>query len=263
MTEPASGVPSPGRSLAEARAARGLTVTEVAHRLKFAPRQIEALEADRYDALAGPAFARGMARAYAKLLGIDAEAIVGALNERLPRARAANTPSPGLQVPFPRARRPGSFAYLILSGVLIVGVAGVLVEWLLRPDSATAVVPAPAPAAPVLAQATASVIDSPPPAAEEAPAPAAAPEPAPAPPVETERRIELVFERESWVEVRDAGGRVLMSRLNAPGSRQHLAGEAPFSLVIGNAGGVRLRYNDADVDLKPHTRTDVARLTLE
>jgi cytoskeleton protein RodZ len=261
MTEPASGVPSPGRSLAEARAARGLTVTEVAHRLKFAPRQIEALEADRYDALAGPAFARGMARAYAKLLGIDAEAIVGALNERLPRARAANTPSPGLQVPFPRARRPGSFAYLIFSGVLIVGVAGVLVEWLLRPDSVTEVVPAPAAPAPVLAQATASVIDSPPPA-EEAPAPAATAEPAPAP-VAAERRIELVFERESWVEVRDAGGRVLLSRLNAPGSRQQLAGEAPFSIVIGNAGGVRLRYNDADVDLKPHTRTDVARLTLE
>lgn len=254
-------MPSPGQSLAEARVARGLTVTEVAHRLKFAPRQIEALEADRYDALAGPAFARGMARAYAKLLGIDAEAIVAALNERLPRARAANTPSPGLQVPFPRARRPGSFAYLILSGVLIVGVAGVLVEWLLRPDPATEVVPAPAAPAPVLAQATASVIDSPPPA-EEAPAPAAAPDPAPAP-VETEQRLELVFERESWVEVRDAAGRVLLSRLNAPGSRQQLAGEAPFSLVIGNAGGVRLRYNDADVDLKPHTRTDVARLTLK
>lgn len=262
MTELASSAPSPGRSLAEARVARGLTVTEVAHRLKFAPRQIEALEADRYDGLAGPAFARGMARAYAKLLGIDAEAIVGALNERLPPARAANTPSPGLQVPFPRARRSGSFAYLILSGVLMVGVAGVLVEWLLRPDPATEVVPAPVAPAPVLAQATASVIDSPPPVAEEAPAPAAAPAPPPAP-VETERRLEFVFERESWVEVRDAGGKVLLSRLNAPGSRQQLAGEAPFSLVIGNAGGVRLRYNDADVDLKPHTRTDVARLTLQ
>jgi cytoskeleton protein RodZ len=247
--------------LAEARRARGLTVTEVAHRLKFAPRQIEALEADRYDALAAPAFVRGMVRAYAKLLALDGEGLIGALNERLPRAAAASTPSPGLQVPFPRARRPGSFVYLALSGLLLVAVAGVLVEWLLRPDAAAELVPAPPPAAPVLAQAAATVIDSAPPA-EEAPAPAAAPDPPPAP-ADTGPRIELVFERESWVEVRDAGGKVLLSRLNAPGSRQQVAGEAPFSLVIGNAGGVRLRYNDAEVDLKPFTRTDVARLTLK
>ncbi len=260
MTEPSNGVPSPGRTLAEARRARGLTVTEVAHRLKFAPRQIEALEADRYEALGGAAFVRGMARAYAKLLALDAEAVSGALNDRLPRAAAASIPSPGLQVPFPRARRPSSFVYLALSGVLLVAVAGVLVEWLLRLDSATELVPAPPSAAPVLAQAAATVIDSPPPV-EEAPARAAAPQLPPAP-AETGQRIELVFERESWVEVRDAGGKVLLSRLNAPGSRQRVAGEAPFSLVIGNAGGVRLRYNDAEVDLTPFTRTDVARLTL-
>ena len=42
-------------------------MTEIALRLKFSPKQIEALEADRYDALAGPAFVRGMIRAYAKL----------------------------------------------------------------------------------------------------------------------------------------------------------------------------------------------------
>jgi len=34
-------------------------------------------------------------------------------------------------------------------------------------------------------------------------------------------------------------------------------------VVIGNAAGVKLRYNDADVDLAPFTRTDVARLTLK
>ncbi|MGH8681156.1 MAG: DUF4115 domain-containing protein [Burkholderiales bacterium] len=38
---------------------------------------------------------------------------------------------------------------------------------------------------------------------------------------------------------------------------------APFSLVIGNAAGVKLRYNDAEVDLTPYTRIDVARLTLK
>ena len=64
---------SPGRVLAAARQARGMTVTEVALRLKFAPRQIEALEADRYEQLPPPTIARGMIRGYAKLLAIAPE----------------------------------------------------------------------------------------------------------------------------------------------------------------------------------------------
>ena len=33
--------------------------------------------------------------------------------------------------------------------------------------------------------------------------------------------------------------------------------------MIGNATGVKLRYDNTDVDLGPFTRTDVARLTLK
>jgi cytoskeleton protein RodZ len=77
------------------------------------------------------------------------------------------------------------------------------------------------------------------------------------------KRIELVFDRESWVEIKDADGRIVFSQINPPGSRRKVVGEAPFSIVIGNATGVKLRYNDSDVDLAPFTRTDVARLTLE
>jgi cytoskeleton protein RodZ len=109
------------------------------------------------------------------------------------------------------------------------------------------------------------------------PAPVAAPAVTPAPVVMVEqpprldlreqivtaKRIELVFTDESWVEIRDAEGRVVFSQLNAPGTRRRVEGTAPFSLVIGNATGVRLRYNDADIDLAPYTRIDVARLTLK
>src|SRR5262249_40163180 len=70
---------SPGRVLAAARQARGMTVTEVALRLKFAPRQIEALEADRYEELPPPTIARGMIRGYAKLLTIAPEPLIEAL----------------------------------------------------------------------------------------------------------------------------------------------------------------------------------------
>ena len=255
----ASPEPTPGRALAEARAARGMTVTEVALRLKFSPKQLEALEAGRYDALAGPAFVRGMIRGYAKLVGIDVAPLIGTLEERVATPGPTLPPARRMEVPFPRAARPGSVVYVALSGLLVIAVAGVLVEWLLRPEPAsTAASPAGARVAPV--ETVAPVAETPPPALAESP-----PTPSPvSPPAQaSEKRIELVFDRESWVEVRDADGRVLFSQLNPPGSRRQVAGGGPFTLVIGNAAGVKVRYNDTDVDLKPHTRTHVARLTLK
>jgi cytoskeleton protein RodZ len=76
------------------------------------------------------------------------------------------------------------------------------------------------------------------------------------------RRIELSFDRNSWVEVKDTSGRILFSQLNLAGSQQTIEGRAPFDLVIGNAAYVQLRYRDASVDLKPYTKAEVARLTL-
>ena len=77
------------------------------------------------------------------------------------------------------------------------------------------------------------------------------------------RTVRLSFDRESWVEIRDARGRLIFSQLNAPGSSQVVQGEPPLSLVVGNARSVRLAYGDRDIDLGPHTRVDVARFTLD
>jgi cytoskeleton protein RodZ len=255
----------PGRRLAAARTARGLTITEIALRLKFAPRQIEALESDRYDALAGPAFVRGMIRAYAKLVGEDADALIAALRASpLTVAGPTVTGPRAIGVTIPRQPGRGSMVYVVLSVFVVIAVAGVLGEWLLRP-----VVPAKS-------AATRLTLPAPPAREASAPAPATA-EAAAAPiapavssgpsgPVETvvtAQRIELDFNRESWVEIRDAEGRIVFSQLNRPGTRREVEGVGPFSIVIGNAHGVKLRYNDSDVDLMPYTRTDVARLTLK
>jgi len=259
-----AGVPpsSPGRALAAARQARGMTVTEVALRLKFSPRKIEALEAERYDALPGPTFVRGMIRGYAKVLGIDADPLIEALGQHLAAGPATMRPR-NMGVPFPRQPRHGSLIYALLAAVLLITVTSVIVEWSLRPSEPPAAVvrPAERPPAPQPA---------PPPVAPPVDVPPAAVEVAEPKPVEARRetvlagkRIELVFDRESWVEITDAKGRVVFSQLNPPGTQTKVQGAAPFSLVIGNATGVKLRYNDRDVDLAPFTRADVARLKLD
>jgi len=66
----------------------------------------------------------------------------------------------------------------------------------------------------------------------------------------------------SWVEARDAQGRVLLSRLVAAGEDLAIDGPKPVRLVIGNAVGVELRFRQQPVDLQPLTRDNVARLQL-
>lgn len=121
--------PSVGNILREARTRMGLSVADVAHRIKFAPRQIEALEADDFTHLPEITFVRGFVRSYAKLLQLDPEPLLSAL---------PGTPAPALplaaraleEVPFPsasEARKPN----LIWLGAaaLIVVVAVVFFAW--------------------------------------------------------------------------------------------------------------------------------------
>ncbi len=102
---------------------------------------------------------------------------------------------------------------------------------------------------------------TPPPAAAVAPAPQ--PESASVRPEPAERQVTLVFEDESWVEIRDRHGKVLLYQLNLPGTREAVNGLPPLSFVIGNPQSVRLTYDDRAVDLEPHSKTGVARMTLE
>lgn len=76
-------------------------------------------------------------------------------------------------------------------------------------------------------------------------------------------QIRMVFEDESWVEVRDGSGDTIFSRLNAPGTERLIRGQPPFVVVVGNAHAVKLLYRGKSIDLGPHTRVDVARVTLE
>ena len=123
---------------------------------------------------------------------------------------------------------------------------------------------APAPATPAPVPAPATVPEAP--AAGEAQAaqlPVQEATPASAVGASGQKRIELEFEQLSWVRIRQADGKVLLSQLNQAGTKQTIVGVPPFELVIGNAAKVRLIYNDALVDLRPYVKVDVARLKLE
>jgi cytoskeleton protein RodZ len=69
---------SVGAQLAREREAQGLSVADVANRLKLTPKQINALENDQFDSL-GPVFSRGFVRNYARLLQLDVQVLLDAM----------------------------------------------------------------------------------------------------------------------------------------------------------------------------------------
>lgn len=297
MTEGASGV---GAALAAARLERGLGLPEVAQQLKFGVRQLEALEADRFDQLPGGTFARGMVRSYARLLKVDPEPLLARLAGRFDapdsNQLAARFSQP---VPFSDGARRSTFVYLGLSAAILVVVGGVAYQWqherdaprqiaLVKPKAEPAArkpVPLTPPVsvapAPLAATAPAVSEEKKPQDATKKPAPeeakveakrveeARAVEAKPAPAAQTasassavHRIVMRVETDEAWLEVTDAAGRQLVSSLNPAGSERVVQGRGPFTLVIGNASHVRVLLNDREVDLKPHTRVEVARFTL-
>lgn len=73
----------------------------------------------------------------------------------------------------------------------------------------------------------------------------------------------LKFNGPSWVEVRDASGRVILKATEAAGTTRSVDGTAPFQLTIGDAPKVAVTFRGQPLDLGPYTRGDVARVTLE
>jgi cytoskeleton protein RodZ len=82
---------------------------------------------------------------------------------------------------------------------------------------------------------------------------------------EGERALRFMFNEESWVEIKDAGGKRIFSQISPGNTEKTVYGRPPFSLTIGNAANVKLVYNAKPVDLIPYTSKHggVARLSLD
>jgi len=301
----AQGV-SVGETLRSAREAHGYTLVDVAQALKLTQRQVEALEAERFDLLPGAAFARGFLRNYARLLGLNPEPLLQSLArtdgvgapELAPVCNAEGTMPAGDGGLRPSAMPIALLALLLLGAV----VAGWYFDWFAQPhdaaesaavietpvapaavmpvppavDLAPVVIPddAPAGTVPVTPSATGDEVPMPPanpapeiPPSEVPPAPPSSATPTEGPASTSDSaerpRIVLSFKGESWVEVRDAADKIIFARTNRAGSVQEVQGEPPFKLVVGNAQDVSVEYKGKSVDLEPHTRVSVARLTLK
>jgi|JI10StandDraft_1071094.scaffolds.fasta_scaffold44020_2 cytoskeleton protein RodZ len=76
-------------------------------------------------------------------------------------------------------------------------------------------------------------------------------------------KMTLSAKESAWIEVRDASGQKLFSRLLAGGERVELQGRPPLNVHAGNAPTVSIQFNGRPVDLVAVTRQNVARIELK
>lgn len=287
----------PGKSLREAREARGLSREEVAAQLRLQLKHITALEEDDYDALPGQTFVTGYLRNYARLLELPEDSFVSPV--------VSHSAPPPLVATNASRKQASSrdwltrLATLVILGVIVLSV---VLWWMQREAVETQTVapaettdvaggeqslpqpeaepPAPelsAEAAPAEAPAETPVEEpasAPGPASEptaggqtqpeqlEAPTPAGETEPAPLTEAMPQSKLELHYEADSWTEIEDSAGRRLSYGLIEAGKVLVLRGEAPFSVFLGYAPGVKVYYNGDLFDHSPFQRRDVARFRI-
>ena len=151
-----------GAQLRAEREQQGMSIASVAQRLKYAPRQIEAVEADDFKTLPGLPFVRGFVRGYAKLLGMDASVLVPLLERAAEQDGGPTTVQlqtvSSTQTRFPASQTSYASALPWLLAILLViaGVGGYSIyHWQAPPDlaavpAAKALTPAAQVAAPAI-----------------------------------------------------------------------------------------------------------------
>jgi cytoskeleton protein RodZ len=272
-----AGLTSVGRILRDSRESQGMSLDDVAARLRLMHRQIEAMETDDFESLGRPVFARGFVRNYARLLGLAPDPLLMRMEGAPAEPTVVSRPEPAM----PRSWLSSPWLILLSLGVLLAVVVPVALYWWLnsavdevppRPARVVEAQPkavAPVGAAPLAPPVPAAVPVHEPaspaavqPSAVQPPAAEQAPEAAPREPA-ADGAVHLELGGEAWVEIKDAGGHTLLRQLKPAGSSVDAHGQPPFDVVIGNASQARMTYNGRPIDLKPFIDGTVARFTLE
>ena len=352
-----------GGSLRAARESQGLTVHEIASRLRLSPKQIEAIEADNFATLPEPTIVRGFIRNYAKQLKIDAQPLLDAYVVIVPTGvpyEMAVKPTSGMRMSSQEKSKSGHYALAALALLFAVGVwlfyqhyvakpsptqpsastnstdgtatdqnvvgestSNVPVEAVLPEAALPAAERAAEPAAtgtqtstaltlptlptatlpstslpsaspsanpgsnPALAAVPAAIPSASMPSTQaqvksqlpnsqltasttlsttlgaslnNAPVEAAVPLPAAMP--KNVAKLEFNASQETWVNVVDANGREVYSKVIFAGSRESIDVKTPVNVTVGNAGGTSMSMNGKPVELAPHSRNNVAHIKL-
>jgi len=290
-----------GGLLRAARERQGLHIAALAASMKVSPKKLEALEADRWTELPDATFTRALAQTVCRTLKIDPRMVLdklpalGGVSLSVPtpeEAEAASSPMRSRGVTRSSRGPSGGLSPMVWGAVLLLLAAVALFflpsSWwsgstvalgpAVQSTAASAASAAAAPAAePASSPGAMSLAASQAvPAVAPVAASAAAVTPVgvslaasasvlsslPAPEAQSAGTLQLAATSDSWVEIRDARGELLASRLLRSGERLGLDGAVPLRATIGNVAGTQVSWRGRSVDLQAHAQGNVARLEL-
>ena len=263
-----SGPDTPGGMLRAERERRGYSVQYAAEDLHLDVWVIEALEANRFEALGAPVYAKGHLRKYASLLGLSPATVLERY-EALGGTPLVPTPIPAaIAAPVPQRRSvPKLPLWIALAIAVAAGVAWLVYTFwpMVRPSHVTSELrlaepPQPAPSeqpAPQVEQKVEQQVEQ---KVEQASTPAPPPVTATA---ANEVRVRLQFNEPSWAEIYDSTGKRLMFDMGTPGRVRTIAGVPPLRVNLGLASAVSAQVNERPIVIPRRAGKDGAKFRIE
>ena len=254
----------PGARLRAKREGMGLSVEQVAEKLRLDVRYIQALEQDNHADIAAPVFVRGYLRSYAVLLQLPADAIVecyaagDADTATLFDGPAQPQEKQRISTPELRWLIGIAGAAVVIAVAVIFGgrVPGLFSAERATPPASTAT-PRTVAEPEALSAQGASVSDLP----EQDASGSAAPESQPSSVMAN--KVALRLSADSWVVISDGSGKELLYELMRGGSTRVLEGvPPPLQVVLGNSPAVTVEYNGVIFDHSRFNSGGVARFVL-
>ncbi|HTJ15337.1 MAG TPA: RodZ domain-containing protein [Steroidobacteraceae bacterium] len=263
----AAGPDTPGGMLRAERERRGYSVQHAAEEMHLDVRVIEALEANRFEELGAPVYARGHLRKYASILGLSPATVLSRY-EALGGMPVDPTPIPttlATPVRVVERRRMSKVPLWIAAAIVIVaGLAWLAFELLQKREAASATTSEVV--EPTVAQEPPNV-DTPSVSEPAAQVPAPVTQvAASAPPPRTtagDVRLRLEFTEPSWAEIYDASGQRLMFDMGTPGRVRTVAGAPPLRVNIGLASAVNAQVDDRPIVIPRRSGKDGAKFVIE
>lgn len=230
-----------GEILRRAREHYGQSLSDIERALRIRACQLEAIETGHIEALPGRVYAIGFVRSYSEYLGLDGAHMVHLFKEQA--GRVANDPELHFPAAAPDTKLPPSWLLVASLAAVVFLVIG---WWALSssPEQQALVTEVPSVEETI---GETQVVYGPPAPAEIALATEKSPEsenPVVAPVVvEPEQTIIINVTENSWVEIHDEEGSILVSRVLKAGDRFYVPDRPGLLMSLGNAGGIELEVN--------------------
>lgn len=258
----------PGELLRRARREKGMAAEEVILNMGITQTVLSALENDEYEHLPAPLYVKGYIRRYCSILGIpDNEVLASFVN--LLREKGIQQGEPRLRLTGVPEKEFGQWKLVIF---LVLALLAALLFWIVQSSHGVVLdLFEPQPSTPTVLSQQKSLTLTPP------------------LPVESQKngtlfdgedsvdlddnntdvavvakpqRLQIHIIQQSWIEVLDARGDILIADLKPSGSKVDVTGMPPFNVVLGYAPGVQLSYAGQQVTVAPISTDNTATLKI-